>query len=443
MTAIEVAEYRQRRMNLLDLIKKQHPDKEGAVLLFAGFEHEHARFRQESSFYYFTGIEEPGAALLLDLDGHGTLFIANHGNVRAKWVLSALEVNEEHAQRVGVDVIEYLGEQCDGYQLYPFFKARDHQHLLARLKKYMDEKKTIFSLLPTTPHGYVEQRFIFERLSSFLPGLSQHRMDIAPLVATLRRTKTMRELESLFKAVEITSLAHEAAAQSIAPGALECQVQASLEFVFTEMGSQRPAFPSIVGSGKNSTVLHYNQNNRVMQAGDLVVVDIGAEYGYYCADLTRTYPVSGTFSKRQQEIYELVLDTQEYIASIAQPGYWLSNKEQPEKSLNHLARAFLKERGYDQYMPHGIGHFLGIDVHDVGDPLIPLREGDVITIEPGIYIPQEGIGVRIEDNYWIVQDGAVCLSEELPKVPQDIEEMVREMPDHEAEATQENEGYDA
>jgi Xaa-Pro aminopeptidase len=121
-----------------------------------------------------------------------------------------------------------------------------------------------------------------------------------------------------------------------------------------------------------------------------------------------------------------VLDTQNYIASIAKPGMWLSYKEKPDQSLNHLARAFIKEKGYDHYFPHGIGHFLGLDVHDVGDYTEPLKAGDVITIEPGIYIPEEQIGVRIEDDYWIVKDGAICLSEGLPKTADEIEEMVKE-----------------
>jgi Xaa-Pro aminopeptidase len=441
--AIGVAEFKQRRKNLVEQIKKNYPSHEGAVLLFAGFEHEHARFRQESSFYYFTGVQEPGIALWLELDGHATLFIPNHGTTRSKWVLSGLEVTEEKAQESGVDRIEYLGEQCDGYQLYPFFTARGHQQLIARIQKNIHAHKYIFSLNPTTPFGYVEQRFVLERINTFLPGFLKQVIEISPLVASLRRVKTMRELEQLYKAIEITEVAHEAVAQVIKPGEIEYKVQAVLEFVFTESGASRPAFPSIVGSGKNSTVLHYNQNNRVMEAQDLVVVDIGAEYNYYCADITRTYPVSGTFTARQREIYELVLATQEYIASVAQPGYWLSNKEQPEKSLNHLARAYLKEHGYDQYCPHGIGHFLGIDVHDVGDPLVPLQEGDVITIEPGIYIPEESLGVRIEDNYWIVKEGAVCLSEDLPKEPEDIEEMVQEASEWKSELLQDNKDYEA
>ena len=120
-----------------------------------------------------------------------------------------------------------------------------------------------------------------------------------------------------------------------------------------------------------------------------------------------------------------MLETQEYIASISRPGYWVSNKEQPDKSLNHLAHEFLRTKGYDQYFTHGIGHYLGLDVHDVGDYSKPLEPGNVITIEPGIYIPEENIGVRIEDDYWIGEDGTICLSEYLPKHPDEIEEMMK------------------
>ncbi len=188
----------------------------------------------------------------------------------------------------------------------------------------------------------------------------------------------------------------------------------------------RAAFPSIVATGKNATILHYTLNNAQLKNGDLVIIDIGAEYDYYAADITRTYPVSGFFTKRQREVYDLVLEAQEYIAALAKPGMWLSNKDEQDKSLNHLAKKYLEERGYGKFFPHGIGHFLGLDVHDVGDAKQPLESGDVITIEPGIYIPEESLGVRIEDDYWIVEDGAMCLSEYIPKQAKEIEQMMKE-----------------
>jgi Xaa-Pro aminopeptidase len=129
---------------------------------------------------------------------------------------------------------------------------------------------------------------------------------------------------------------------------------------------------------------------------------------------------------RQKELYQLVLDCQAYIAEIAKPGMWLNNKDKPEESLNHLAREFFKKKDLDQYFVHGIGHYLGLDTHDVGDYSKPLEEGNVITIEPGLYLPQENIGIRIEDNYWIVKSGAVCLSEALPKSVDQIENLTKE-----------------
>ena len=142
-------------------------------------------------------------------------------------------------------------------------------------------------------------------------------------------------------------------------------------------------------------------------------------------------------------MYNIVLETQTYIAECAKPGMWLKNKDKADKSLHHLAVKFLEKRGYDKYFPHGIGHFLGLDVHDVGDYNDPLQEGDVITIEPGIYIPQESIGIRIEDNYWITKDGATCLSEHLPKQADDIELIVQQALHGEDDDTdQEDEDFD-
>ncbi|QQR63393.1 M24 family metallopeptidase [bacterium] len=205
------------------------------------------------------------------------------------------------------------------------------------------------------------------------------------------------------------------------PGIGEAEVHGNIAYVMYGSNATE-AFASIVGSGFNSTVLHYHKNNDQLKTGELVVVDIGAEKDMYCADLTRTYPVSGRFSARQKVVYELVLETQEYIASIAKPGMYLKNNSHHDQSLHHLAKAFLAKAGYEQYFPHGIGHYLGLDVHDVGSYQEPLQEGDVFTIEPGIYIPEEALGVRIEDDYWLTPKGAVCLSEGLPKTVAEVQQ---------------------
>lgn len=418
--------YRSRRNQLLERIREQFPDKkDDALVLFAGFEHERSVFRQESSFFYLSGIREPGVVLYIELDGTTTLYIPNCGDVRAQWVMEPTPLKEENAQELGVDHVKPLGNACVGYAFHPFFPQAEYEFLLKELRKIVDGNGSLFTLNPAHASGCIDQRLLLKRLAEFIPDITESVVDILPLIAQMRRIKSHDEIEYLYKAIEITALAQEAASHAIADGVRECEVQAGLEYIITGSAS-RPSFPSIVATGKNGTVLHYNLNRDALLKGDLVVVDCGAEYDYYCADITRTYPVSGKFTARQKELYTIVLETQEYIASIAKPGLWLSNKEKPDQSLNHLAKKFLKDKGgYDQYMPHGIGHFLGIDVHDVGDITQPLQEGDVITIEPGIYIPQESIGIRIEDDYWIVADGAVCLSEDIPKSIKDIEELVK------------------
>jgi Xaa-Pro aminopeptidase len=414
--------YKKRRQELLNGIKKTYPGKKGFVIIFASFEHERYKFRQNSSFYYLTGIEEPAVTLILDLDCSTTLYIPHYGESRSKWLQSVIYgATKETLTSLGIDNTQFLGNPCKGYTVAPACTSTEYEQLIKFLEEALAQQLTIFALYP--PYSYTEQTMMINQLSYLIPDLKNHITDISPLVARMRRTKTQAEVEAIFKAVDCTMAAQEAAAHLIEPGKYEYNIQAGVEFMFTESGGS-PAFPSIVASGINGTVLHYAANKAVLKKSDLVIVDIGAELDYYCADLTRTYPASGRFTKRQLELYNLVLETQDYIATIVQPGYWLFNKQQPEKSLHHLAYEFLQEHAYAQYFTHNIGHFLGLDVHDVGDYTQPLQEGDVITIEPGIYIPNEKLGIRIEDNYWIVKEGVVCLSQELTKNPHEIEELM-------------------
>lgn len=435
--------YKTRRAQLVQAVKEQFKGKSGKIVLWGAFEQEALRFKQESSFYYLTGLDEPGLVLILDLDGRSTLMIPNCVTTRAQWVHSAVSLEQKNAQLLGFDTVTHLGAECKGYQFYPFSPKAEYEQLTDLLQKMVDAGQTLFTLSPDNSAEYTEQRMMLLRFAQWVPQLMSACIDISSLVAHMRRKKDMDEIELLYKAVEITVLAQEAAAQAIKPGITEAEVQASLEYMMVASGAQ-PSFPSIVATGKNGTVLHYTANNDMLKSDQLVVVDIGAEFAHYCADLTRTYPVSGKFTKRQKELYNLVLETQEYIASLAKPGMWLSNKEKPEQSLNHLAKKYLDERGYGSYFIHGIGHFLGLDVHDVGDHKRPLAEGDIITIEPGIYISGEKIGIRIEDNYWIVKDGVVCLSEYLPKKAEEIEEFMQEgISQEDQNSEQESDDYDS
>lgn len=412
--------YKERRKKLVEIIKSQHSATQGTILLSANFEDHKRKFIQESSFFYFTGITEPALAIAVDLlDAKTTLFAPAFKGARDQWVDGAISLDSDPLH-YGIDVIAPLGDAITGYSVQPYVSMDMYKNLIEILKK-KSVIGAIFTLCPTDDYQYVAQRFLLSRLCTQAPEIIAKIKDISAIVAQMRRSKDMSEIEMLQQAIEITLMAHESAMESINHEINESEVQGALEYVMTACNAT-PAFPSIVGSGKNSVILHYDRNSDVMHDGDLVVVDIGAQIDGYCADITRTYPVSGKFTKRQKEIYDLVLKTQQYIADTAAPGYWISNPDDPEKSLQHLAKQYLKDHGgYDKYFMHGIGHFLGLDVHDVGSVKEPLRVGDVITIEPGIYIAQENIGIRIEDNYWIVKGGAVCLSEEIPKTIEDIE----------------------
>jgi len=414
--------YVTRRNNLIKKIKQKYPDVQGGVIvLFAGFEQGPIAFCQEHNFYYLTGIKEPGIVLVLDMAGGSTLYVPNDIKKRALWVAGSAALIPKNADKFGIDEIIELEGSCQG----PFFSSEKYGVLRERLCKIVKKEGKIFTLNPDNSYECIEQRIAIRQLSTLIPAMESCIGDISPIIAQMRRIKDRREIEFLYEAVEITMLAHEAAAQAIKNDITECSVQASLEYIMTSLCASC-AFSSIVASGQHGTVLHYNAHDSIMHNGDLVVVDIGARSNYYCADLSRTYPVSGKFTTRQRELYDIVLKTQEYIADIVKPGYWLKNDKYQEKSLHHLACAFLKGHGYDQYFPHNIGHYLGLDVHDVGSYEMPLQEGDVITIEPGIYIPEEQIGIRIEDNYWVVEEGVICLSEQLPKQAEKIEKLVQQ-----------------
>ncbi len=415
----ECASYVVRRNALLKLIQQTYPDKKGALLLCSAFEKEREQFYQDSSFLYLTGLVEPGVTLLQKIGGEAVLYEPKYQVDRSAWLPETYD--KKYLQELDVTKIESMGNEALGYALNPFSSKKVYLKLAEEIEGIVKEGGVIFT--PLTEIQF-ECRAVIDKLCELVPELKNNLINSAPLIAQLRRKKEQQELEYLYRAVEITAIAQEAAAGVIRSGRRESDVQAAIDYIFTE-GQATRAFASVVGSGKNSTVLHYVDNKDVLQKGDLVVVDIGASFHHYCGDITRTYPVSGTFTDRQKEIYEVVLKTQEFVASQARPGLWLKNKDKPKESLHHMAYEFLKEQGYEKYFPHGIGHFVGLDVHDVGDYTEPLAEGDIITIEPGVYIPEEKLGVRIEDMYWIVKDEAVCLSEGIPKTIKEIENLMK------------------
>ena len=233
--------YTLRVKDLLSMIAQEQPDiKRGAIVLFGAFEQERIPFRQESSFYYLTGITEPGSVAVIDLNGKSTLYVPDHGNSRAAWVHTLIALIQENAKKLGFDTITGLGEMAPGYQFHPFSDKKHYSKLIADLQSIIGNDGKLFTLSPQNAYEYVDQRWLIERFDTFIPGFKNACVNVADLVAILRRKKDMREIEKIYKAVEITVLAQGAAAQAVSDGLAECEVQASLEYMFT--GSGRVAF---------------------------------------------------------------------------------------------------------------------------------------------------------------------------------------------------------
>lgn len=414
--------YTERRDNLVKNIKQKYKSNKNLILLFASFENDKYRFNQDSTFYYFTSLKDPALVFSIenaDNSKKDTVYLPNYKD-REKWVKSDISINssEKDLRSMEIDKVEVLGDYIKSYNLDLIFNKDYYENLINLLKKYKD-----FNIFTTYSKNYPEQYLLIKQIISILPEIEKNIIDISDIIAQMRREKSLYESELIYTAVNYTMAAHEMAGSLIKESEYEFEVQAGIDFVFAQNGAQ-PAFPSIVASGENGLTLHYNSNSDQIKKDSLVIVDIGAKLDYYCADISRTYPASGKFSKLQKEIYQIVLDTQEYIHALIKPGYFLNNKNEPDKSLHHLAVKFLDRYGYAKYFNHSIGHYLGLDVHDVGSYLEPLKESDVFTIEPGIYIPEKNIAIRIEDDYLITSDEIVCLSEDLSKNPEDIEELM-------------------
>ncbi len=256
-------------------------------------------------------------------------------------------------------------------------------------------------------------------------GLS--RVPSRTVMGMLRVVKDSDELRRLRRASEISAAAHREAMKQSRPGMWEYEVEALVEYTFRRHGAERVGYPSIVGSGINSTILHYDLSRRQTQAGDVMLIDAAAEWGYFTADLTRTYPMSGRFTPRQRAIYDLVLGTQQAAIDATKPGVTIAE-------LQTIARTYMKDHSGDlcapgdctRYFIHGLSHWVGMDVHDVGPYFTPLKPGMTFTIEPGIYIPGEALGVRIEDVILVTVTGAENLTKAAPRTAADIEALMAE-----------------
>ncbi len=371
-----------------------------------------SNFRQANNFFYLTGLETPGSWLVLFKPetgpGKEMLYVPERNLAEERWTGASLGPGEETERRTGIETVRAASQ----------FEAEVLRQL--RFPGGLREYPQVYLELG---EGAVGSRELVELAMESRRTI----VDLGRQLAELRVVKDSLELAQLRAAIDITAAAQREAMKAAEPGMYEYELEAVVEYVFRSRGAERVGFPTIVGSGPNSVILHYDKNRRWMEAGDLVVIDAGAESGYYTADVTRTFPVSGKFSKRQREVYELVLATQRAVIDSIRPGVaaW---------ELGRIARRFMREHSNglcgdascDRYFVHGVSHWLGMDVHDVGDYARPLEPGMVLTVEPGIYLPEEGLGVRIEDDILVTEDGHEVLSAAAPKTVQEIEALMLE-----------------
>jgi Xaa-Pro aminopeptidase len=394
----------------------------GVVVLFAPLEapDEVYGFRQENNFFYLSGLSEPGSALLVAAAAESKsdsparpyteiLFLPPRNMTQEKWTGPKLgPENPEAPQITGFDHVEEMGKLPD-----------EVSRLIAggRPAIYTDVASHDETSASTQPLAFLKRT-----------SLALNFLDAKPMLSSLRTFKDAGEIGLLRKAVDASVAAHFAAFKAVKPNVNEHEIAALMEYEWDKRGCERPSYAPIVGSGYFSTVLHYSEDTNVMKAGDVVVIDAAGEYSMYAADITRTLPINGHFTARQREIYDIVLGAQEAAMAAFQSGK-SSLTRSGDNSLFQVAYDYINSHGKDlhgqplgQYFIHGLGHYLGLNVHDPGDYTVPLGPGAVFTIEPGIYIPEEKIGVRIEDDYLVDQDGKLIkLSGALPSKAEDVE----------------------
>jgi Xaa-Pro aminopeptidase len=401
---------RQRRQALAEQLP------ENAVAVLFGARDSDGPFVQQPDFLYLTGLDLPDAAVLLDPADQRrpeTLFLPARDRAAERWT----------GERPGPgDVDPETGapnaERLRSMGLTGFGALAPRSSLEVRLGRLAGEGRRLGLLLPAPAldEPLTPELMLVERLRKRHPGLLT--VDLRTPLRELRMNKSTSELRRMRQAAAITIAAHRRLAADVAPGMFEYQAQAVVEYVFRDCGSERPAFPSILGSGPNATVLHYDANRREMLFGELLVADVGASYRGYAADITRTYPVGGRFNRRQRELYELVLKAQQAAMDEVKPGARLRS------DVHAAAVEVLEQAGYGQYYPHGTSHSVGLEAHDPMQRDQRLRPGMVITVEPGLYIPSERLGIRVEDMVLVTESGYELLTAELPREADAIEALM-------------------
>jgi Xaa-Pro aminopeptidase len=373
-----------------------------------------------------TGVEQEDSMLILfpgnpDKKYREVLVLVRPNELKEKWDGKRLRKNEATAIS-GIETIVWLDS------LDALLQTWIHLAHLIYLNTNENDRKA----------SQVEVRdYRFAREMAARYPLHQYRR-AAPIMKDLRAVKSTKETNVIRKAIEITDITFRRLLGFIKPGVWEYEIEAEIYHEFLRNRATGPAYGSIIASGDRARTLHYVSNNEQCLDGEMILMDFGAEYGGFCADLTRTVPVNGKFSPRQKQVYNACLNIHKYCASILTPG--ISIVDYTDKAGEEATAQFLKiglikkadvknedkdNRAYRKYLYHGISHHLGIDVHDLGTKTEPIKPGMVFTIEPGIYIEEEKMGVRIENNFWITKNGNVDLMKNIPITVDDIEAFMK------------------
>jgi Xaa-Pro aminopeptidase len=395
----------------------------GVAVLFGNYEPalEYQDFRQDEDFYYLTGWNEPGAALIV---ADAVPARAGKPALPYREILLLPERNLRMELFTGIKLDAASPNATGTTGVREVRSIRDLPGILSERGL-----RAVWTQLDSEP---AKAALAFTQ-SSLGSGDTVAPQDVRELTKTLRSSKDPGEIELLRKAADASIKAQEAAILAIHPGVNERAISGVITGTLLANGCERPSYPSIVGSGLNSTVLHYMADDANMQSGDVVVMDAAGEYSMYASDVTRTVPVNGHFTDRQREIYNIVLGAQRAAAEAFVSGKSTLNRQDPENSLDAVARNYIKTHGkdlhgqpLDKYFIHGLSHSVGIDVHDPQDYTKPMGPGSVFTIEPGIYIPEEKIGVRIEDTFYVDKNGKLQdFIADLPHTAEDIEALMQ------------------
>jgi Xaa-Pro aminopeptidase len=383
-------------------------------------------FKQNSDLFWLSGIKQEDSMVILFPDNpdpkyREVLVLVRPNELKEKWDGKRLRVQEAQAIS-GIQTIVWL-DSLDGL-LQPWIHLADNIYLDS------NENDRKANLLRTRDYRFIDE------MRSRYP--LHHYLRAAKIMKELRAIKTAQEVEVIQQAIDITEVTFRRLLQFVKPGVMEYEIEAEIFHSFLSQRATGPAYGSIIASGDNARILHYVSNNAACKDGDLILMDFGAEYGSYCADLTRTIPVNGKFSRRQKTVYNACLHLHDYAKSILKPG--ISILDYTDKVGEEATQQFLKigllrksdvknedkeNRAYRKYLYHGISHHLGIDVHDLGTRTEPIKAGMVFTVEPGIYIEEEQMGIRIENNLWITKNGNKDLMKNIPITVEDIEALMK------------------